>query len=99
MGFDLQRFPNGIDEELICTGTENNEQTSHVSLHLGAICGGVLQDPVQAPGCEHAFCQVGRRSSRLTHSLTMLVVRLASMNGSPAPRPARSIERRWKWSR
>ncbi|CAF0719240.1 unnamed protein product [Adineta ricciae] len=41
MGFDLQRFPNGVDEELTC-----------------AICGGVLQDPLHAPTCEHAFCQV-----------------------------------------
>ncbi|CAF1224771.1 unnamed protein product [Adineta ricciae] len=41
MGFDIQRFSNGIDEELICS-----------------ICGGVLQDPLQAPSCEHTFCQV-----------------------------------------
>ncbi|CAF4413460.1 unnamed protein product, partial [Adineta steineri] len=41
MGFDIQRFPHGVDEELIC-----------------AICGGVLQDPLQAPTCEHAFCQI-----------------------------------------
>jgi len=24
----------------------------------GSICGGVLQDPIQAPSCEHTFCQV-----------------------------------------
>jgi E3 ubiquitin-protein ligase NRDP1 len=41
MGFDIQRFPNCIDEELICS-----------------ICRGVLQDPLQAPSCEHTFCQV-----------------------------------------
>ncbi|CAF1243620.1 unnamed protein product [Adineta steineri] len=41
MGFDIQRFPNSIDEELICS-----------------ICGGVLQDPLQAPSCEHTFCQI-----------------------------------------
>ena len=41
MGFDLQRFPNGVDEELICS-----------------ICSGVLEDPLQAPTCEHAFCGV-----------------------------------------
>lgn len=40
MGFDTQRFPNGVDEELIC-----------------AICGGVLQNPLQIPSCEHTFCQ------------------------------------------
>jgi len=43
MGFDIQRFPNCIDEELICS-----------------ICGGVLQDPLQAPSCEHTFCQVNK---------------------------------------
>jgi len=41
MGFDIERFSNYIDEELICS-----------------ICGGVLQDPLQAPSCEHAFCQI-----------------------------------------
>lgn len=40
MGFDTQRFPCDVDEELICS-----------------ICGGVLQDPIQIPTCEHAFCQ------------------------------------------
>ncbi|CAF1276658.1 unnamed protein product [Rotaria magnacalcarata] len=40
MGFDIQRFPNNIDEEFICS-----------------ICGGVLQDPLQIPTCEHTFCQ------------------------------------------
>lgn len=42
MGYDIQRFPGGVDsvdEELICT-----------------ICGGVLEDPLQAPTCEHPFC-------------------------------------------
>ena len=64
MGFDIQRFPNGIDEELICRSTENDERNCNTSRSLlGAICGGVLQDPVQAPGCEHAFCQVGEISS------------------------------------
>ena len=59
MGFDIRRFPNGVDEELICTSILNIyfEDLTFVS---GAICGGVLQDPLQAPTCEHAFCQVSR---------------------------------------
>lgn len=40
MGYDIQRFPDGVDDELTC-----------------AICGGVLENPLQSPECEHAFCQ------------------------------------------
>jgi E3 ubiquitin-protein ligase NRDP1 len=63
MGFDIQRFPNGIDEELVCIYFEFNRyllQKFHI--FSGAICGGVLQDPLQAPTCEHAFCQVNKNN-------------------------------------
>ncbi|BFZ22120.1 hypothetical protein BsWGS_25159 [Bradybaena similaris] len=39
MGFELDRFEEDVDEELICP-----------------ICSSVLEDPLQAPQCEHAFC-------------------------------------------
>uniref|UniRef100_A0A0B6ZB44 E3 ubiquitin-protein ligase NRDP1 n=1 Tax=Arion vulgaris TaxID=1028688 RepID=A0A0B6ZB44_9EUPU len=39
MGFELGRFEEEVDEELICP-----------------ICSCVLEDPLQAPQCEHAFC-------------------------------------------
>ena len=66
MGFDIQRFPNGVDEELLCMYwktrvTERRKWLLNCSLSLGAICGGVLQDPLQAPTCEHAFCGVGKK--------------------------------------
>lgn len=60
MGFDLQRFPNGIDEELICRFSSVHCHEQKENVRLGSICGGVLQDPVQAAACEHAFCQVNR---------------------------------------
>ena len=63
MGFDIQRFPNCIDEELICS-----------------ICGGVLQDPLQAPSCEHTFCQVKRFNHFLFLSHIYLS-RFVSKNG------------------
>ena len=67
MGFDIQRFPDGIDEELICTSFDRNGCSKHTFLSAvvfeGSICGGVLQDPVQVPTCEHAFCQVGVRDA------------------------------------
>lgn len=40
MGYDINRFCEPVDEELICP-----------------ICVGVLEDPLQAPTCEHAFCK------------------------------------------
>ncbi|CAL1283167.1 unnamed protein product [Larinioides sclopetarius] len=40
MGFDITRFKEEVDEELICH-----------------ICFGVLEDPLQTPICEHAFCK------------------------------------------
>lgn len=70
MGFDIQRFPDGFDEELICAFIRFsltkfkvlrwNKRTKSffVELCQGSICGGVLQDPIQAVSCEHAFCQV-----------------------------------------
>lgn len=39
MGYDINRFEDNVDEELICP-----------------ICSFILEDPVQAPDCEHAFC-------------------------------------------
>jgi len=58
MGFDIQRFPNCIDEELICKINFFEKKILNNYYFLGSICGGVLQDPLQAPSCEHTFCQV-----------------------------------------
>jgi E3 ubiquitin-protein ligase NRDP1 len=57
MGFDIQRFPNSIDEELICIFFVFSKSKKQ-NISSGSICGGVLQDPLQAPSCEHTFCQV-----------------------------------------
>ena len=56
MGFDIQRFPHTIDEEFICKRFIDN-RIFHVVLCSGSICGGVLEDPLQAPTCEHIFCR------------------------------------------
>ena len=57
MGYDTQRFPTSADEELICM---NDELLGWEIPHpfSGPICGGVLQDPLEAPVCEHTFCRV-----------------------------------------
>ena len=39
----------------------------------GSICGGVLQDPVQMPTCEHAFCQVGTRDTDASDILLLVL--------------------------
>ena len=39
MGFELTRFKDEVDEELLCS-----------------VCGGVLENPMQAMPCEHCFC-------------------------------------------
>ena len=66
MGFDIQRFPDGVDDELTCMCLFSiRDITSFISstnifILLGVICGGGLENPLQAPQCEHAFCQVKR---------------------------------------
>lgn len=40
MGYDLARFPNGNVDEEL----------------ICPICTSVLEEPLQAPNCEHAFC-------------------------------------------
>ena len=76
MGFDTQRFPNGFDEELICTYSIVDFDVYIIKricwIFSGAICGGILQDPVQAPTCEHAFCQVNQSEFNLTKKIIFL---------------------------
>ncbi|CAF0734867.1 unnamed protein product [Didymodactylos carnosus] len=69
MGYDVARFPNEIDGELIC-----------------AICGGVLQDPLQSPDCEHAFCQICI-NEWLSRNQTCPVDRSAIVPGQLKPVP------------
>jgi hypothetical protein len=40
--------------------SQSKEEKKYFFFFSGAICGGVLQDPLQAPTCEHAFCQVNK---------------------------------------
>lgn len=64
MGYDIQRFPDGVDDELTCMylfsirDTTGFISSTNIFILLGVICGGVLENPLQAPECEHAFCQV-----------------------------------------
>ena len=37
---------------------QQKKNTRIFLIHSGSICGGVLEDPLQAPTCEHTFCRV-----------------------------------------
>ena len=60
---------------------ERRKWLLNCSLSLGAICGGVLQDPLQAPTCEHAFCGVGKKCVFVWLIICSCWSRFASMNG------------------
>lgn len=50
-------------------------------LYSGSICGGVLEDPLQAPTCEHAFCGVEINHFFFYPFARLLWLRHVSMNG------------------
>jgi len=98
MGFDIQRFPNGVDEELTCMYEEIIFRSKFESFDIfsGAICGGVLQDPLQAPTCEHAFCQVNKYLFKTFHWFFLLKKnRFVLMNGFHVFKHVLLIEHQW----
>lgn len=99
MGFDIHRFPNGVDEELICMYSFDNHAKGHFSsivLYPGSICAGVLEEPVQAPTCEHAFCQVNETDRTFSdQSSDWVWSRVVLWNGYRVLKRVQSIE---QWS-
>ena len=76
----------------VSSPSPTDKQTPSARPSQGPICGGVLQDPLQIPACEHAFCQVTRpRQAQIETRL----FRFVSSNGSPESPPVPSIEHRY----
>ena len=75
MGFELGRFSDEVDEELLCS-----------------VCGGVLENPMQAMPCEHCFCSECIRQW-LKHSQTCPIDRQPISNDTvvKAPRIVRNL--------